>query len=1061
MELVLWTLWILVLILSIILPVYLGIHYLVARDCHPHIRLDIDHPSIQSFLPTNLETTDVEVNLILPENITKEVYVVEKEESVAAEEDMMTNLLVNLYPPEVGVLVGNKTHYVSRLPRTLYRQGTTMAKQSVRYSLRDVSALCTVNDIKERGIISLGLAVCRRSLLGSEEVESELRGWLGGLEDGLEDKVVEAALQGDLQNILVLLPDMFPDAGLNNSHVKSLQDIVKPFKTAELTKLVTAFSGANLTETDIAVLSAVMAEASDKLSDVGSVLSKIDPDNLGPITQSLDNLGIGLSDFITNPALFFKFFGDPEKSKILITLQNLLPKFVPDDIEAFLVFSNELEKAQKVYGDPDDVPVMTKLFRVPLDVLLGALPKLKLDGEARFGMEALQLLMEDDNVKQLMGAASKLQLLKPEVQQQFISSCTQQQFKIQCKDTQDRCPSGHIVLGLACLLPLIFPGLIYAISTILHYRGTLLQCGIGKPFNLPKTKIDLSSAWVLLLPIYLVFMIPWTLILIVYRQSKVWVGLIEEARGLGQPLEPDCQHIHNASSFGLLLGAGQGVLHLGLQAVILGVVLLAGDFLLGIDKEFYFSSTLIVTSLSLVLVLLTLAVSHLSSQECCRLSVDLATPPRSAVYLVSSLVWLVLKVAVTVASTLILALLVYIDTVGFSVWRWSGLSLVLLLPLPIIQCVIYQLCVRTGAEHRFAWGLLASIIPVRFLDMELRRARLFLILSQSAWAGTHVMAWVVYAVFVHVTENNDVVWRTWIPVAVPAILIPPLVAGLHWAASLAELYSATHAHPDMEEERKRRRSFPPDWTAVSGSSVSSESLAQAGFFYSCRRLKSGEATCYSCGRQVFEWSARTAQEAHRSVTSESCPLYEEEKTGHQVGDISGMSSSCIPQFIFISITILFRIASILLFIWVFWDAWGYFSGVLPALVLIPLLWVVVSHLLNAATYYAVVEKPKVLWSLASTLVPNPNSTLQYMALNLGINTLLHVLLWSAMLGTSPAVYLVAWTRLESTWPALLTLLGLSLLSTVPYWYLTIKPAREQQLSPRTNNKTVYVVSTSL
>ena len=40
--------------------------------------------------------------------------------------------------------------------------------------------------------------------------------------------------------------------------------------------------------------------------------------------------------------------------------------------------------SQKVYGDPDDVPVMTKLFRVPLDVLLGALPKLKLDGEARY-----------------------------------------------------------------------------------------------------------------------------------------------------------------------------------------------------------------------------------------------------------------------------------------------------------------------------------------------------------------------------------------------------------------------------------------------------------------------------------------------------------------------------------------------------------------------------------------------------------------------------------------------------------------------------------------------------
>lgn len=162
MELVVWTLWILALLLSIILPVYLGIHYLVARDCHPHIELDINHPSIDRFLPTETKIHPIPDSIpdLPPTNHTREVYVVEQEIMVA-EEDMMTNLLVNLYPPEVGVLVGNKTHFVSRLPRTLYRQGTAMAKQSVRYSLRDVSALCTVNDIKERGIISLGLAVCK------------------------------------------------------------------------------------------------------------------------------------------------------------------------------------------------------------------------------------------------------------------------------------------------------------------------------------------------------------------------------------------------------------------------------------------------------------------------------------------------------------------------------------------------------------------------------------------------------------------------------------------------------------------------------------------------------------------------------------------------------------------------------------------------------------------------------------------------------------------------------------------------------------------------------------
>ena len=60
------------------------------------------------------------------------------------------------------------------------------------------------------------------------------------------------------------------------------------------------------------------------------------------------------------------------------------------------------------------------------------------------------------------------------------------------------------------------------------------------------------------------------------------------------------------------------------------------------------------------------------------------------------------------------------------------------------------MCVRTGAEHRFAWGLLASLIPVRFLDLERRRARLYLILSQAVWFTAHLTAWVIYAIFVQV-----------------------------------------------------------------------------------------------------------------------------------------------------------------------------------------------------------------------------------------------------------------------------------------------------------------------
>ena len=66
--------------------------------------------------------------------------------------------------------------------------------------------------------------------------------------------------------------------------------------------------------------------------------------------------------------------------------------------------------------------------------------------------------------------------------------------------------------------------------------------------------------------------------------------------------------------FQFLLGAGQGILHVGVQAVLLGVVLLAGDILLGLDKEFYVSSTSVVTLISMVVVVLTLVVSQISSQ---------------------------------------------------------------------------------------------------------------------------------------------------------------------------------------------------------------------------------------------------------------------------------------------------------------------------------------------------------------------------------------------------------------------------------------------------------------
>lgn len=61
---------------------------------------------------------------------------------------------------------------------------------------------------------------------------------------------------------------LFYILGLNESHVESMQHLVRPFSSSELIGLAGAFRAANLTDKDLAVLNAVMGEASQSLSDV-------------------------------------------------------------------------------------------------------------------------------------------------------------------------------------------------------------------------------------------------------------------------------------------------------------------------------------------------------------------------------------------------------------------------------------------------------------------------------------------------------------------------------------------------------------------------------------------------------------------------------------------------------------------------------------------------------------------------------------------------------------------------------------------------------------------------
>ena len=199
--------------------------------------------------------------------------------------------------------------------------------------------------------------------------------------------------------------------------------------------LLTAFRNAGFTDSDLAVLEAVSQNATEYLADAEQVLMKIDVKNLPAIVGKLDELEIELTDFITNPGLFFDFLDDPVKLNILTELQELLPKFKPSDIETFLQLQESVQRSQDEFGDPDAPDVMSKLFKIPMDVLLSALPKIKLDDSAGAAFDTFKLLMEDDSFEFLSATLSSL--LDRDKQLQLLEGCLAQDIRISCNDTEN------------------------------------------------------------------------------------------------------------------------------------------------------------------------------------------------------------------------------------------------------------------------------------------------------------------------------------------------------------------------------------------------------------------------------------------------------------------------------------------------------------------------------------------------------------------------------------------------------------------------------------------------
>ena len=72
----------------------------------------------------------------------------------------------------------------------------------------------------------------------------------------------------------------------------------------------------------------------------------------------------------------------------------------------------QVDEAQAEHGDPAAPPIISKLFSIPMDVLLAAVPK----------------------VEEFLASSTLASLLDTRVQREVITNCTGQQLDINCRD---------------------------------------------------------------------------------------------------------------------------------------------------------------------------------------------------------------------------------------------------------------------------------------------------------------------------------------------------------------------------------------------------------------------------------------------------------------------------------------------------------------------------------------------------------------------------------------------------------------------------------------------------
>ena len=198
-----------------VLTVCLATALLSARTCHPYTEITIslaDIATLLSWLPGNYRASvvggQISTRASVPgqtgggANVTRARVGAPGLDTTEDMEEKAADDTMQFWLPDLP------HHLVDGV-------GDLVAELGGGYSIVSLAQHCSVNGVREGGVVSLGVSVCNYTLsdtLGQERVAG-LREWLETLQEGVEDKLVESVMSGNLSHSIHLLPQLFTGAG--------------------------------------------------------------------------------------------------------------------------------------------------------------------------------------------------------------------------------------------------------------------------------------------------------------------------------------------------------------------------------------------------------------------------------------------------------------------------------------------------------------------------------------------------------------------------------------------------------------------------------------------------------------------------------------------------------------------------------------------------------------------------------------------------------------------------------------------------------------------------------